>query len=167
LLAPVDHTGLTASAQPTLYWQLSQPAPYPVEVVVRTESDVRPLVKRQLSAPTRAGVHSIDLSTFEVNLRPDVAYEWSIRLVLDPEHPAGDPVAMGEIRRITLDAVALERLGSVPVHRRVNVFAERGTWYDALDAVSRQIEEHPGDQGPLRQRDSLLEQVGLEPITSH
>lgn len=164
LLAPVDHMGLTANAQPTLYWRLSQTTPHPVVLVIQAKDAVPTLVNRQLPTLSEAGVHAVDLSEFGVSLQPDVDYEWSIRVVVDPEHPAGDPVAEGTIRRQNLTAAALEKLARVEPQRRVIVLAESGIWYDALDAVSRQIAQYPGEPGPLRQRDSLLEQVGLKPI---
>jgi hypothetical protein len=166
LLAPGDHMGLTTSAQPILYWRLSQTSARPAVFVIQERDAVQTLVNRQLPTPTEAGVHAIDLSEFGVSLQPDVDYEWSIRLLVDPEHRAGDPVAEGTIRRTNLSAAVLERLERAQPHSKVIVLAESGFWYDALDAVSRQIREHPGNPGPLHQRDSLLEQVGLKPIVA-
>src|SRR6266446_3322162 len=44
VLAPKDHTGLTAQEQPVLYWYLSQETRHPVEVILTDQQSVKPLL---------------------------------------------------------------------------------------------------------------------------
>ena len=42
------------------------------------------------------------------------------------------------------------------------VYANDGIWYDAIDSLSRAIQQNPGDASLRADRSSLLEQVGLK-----
>ena len=53
VLAP-DHTALTVQEQPSLYWSLSKPSPYPIELTVIDHQAIQPLLEtrlRSLSEP--------------------------------------------------------------------------------------------------------------------
>jgi hypothetical protein len=166
LLAPRDHAGVTGRAQPSLYWRLEKPTDLGVEFVIQATNAPKPLAKRLLPSPLAAGVHRIDLRQLDVKLLPGVEYEWSVAVQVDPERPSKDLVAQREIRRVDFSAVQLDRIRSAERHRKANILAEGGFWYDAVEAVSREIEAHPGDPGPIRQRDSLLRQVGLAAVSA-
>src|SRR5207253_604434 len=61
VLAP-DHTGLTASEQPSLYWFISRPTAFPVEISIVDPSATEPLLEAQLPPPIEPGVHRIRLA---------------------------------------------------------------------------------------------------------
>ncbi|HSD51643.1 MAG TPA: DUF928 domain-containing protein, partial [Candidatus Methylomirabilis sp.] len=44
------------------------------------------------------------------------------------------------------------------------LYAEAGYWYDALSALSEQIEATPQDPAPRKHRAAMLVQVGLPEI---
>ena len=45
VLAP-DHTGLTTQEQPSLYWYLSEPAPYPIDLTIIDDQTTLPLLRK-------------------------------------------------------------------------------------------------------------------------
>ncbi len=50
---------------------------------------------------------------------------------------------------------------SVAGERRSFRLAQAGIWYDALDALSQQVDASPRDAVPRLRRAAILEQVGL------
>jgi len=132
-LVPADHAGLTRQESPALAFRLTQATTCPLEVVVNDPRRPDPLLDLRDDGPLGDGVHRVALSAHGVRLEPGVDYTWFVRIVADPEAPAGDPVAGGAIRRVADDVPLAER------------------WYDLLDASS----------GPAR--DALLAAEGLAP----
>src|SRR6185436_17335419 len=76
-LAP-DHTGLTISAQPALYYFL--PASSGVRVAVRVAGDpnAQPLLEKDFAPPPRAGIQKLELKALGVTLAPGVEYRWTV-----------------------------------------------------------------------------------------
>ncbi|MGE0623743.1 MAG: DUF928 domain-containing protein [Pseudomonadales bacterium] len=145
LLAP-EHTGLTRSASPTLYWWLSEDHPGPVEVVVMAESAVTPALRFRPPVPVAAGIHAVDLEAAGIVLEAGVSYRWSVAIVRDENARARDVVATATLeyvpdRQVAADAGAL---------------AAAGLWYDALAALDREADRAG--------RAALLDQVDLTEV---
>jgi len=159
VLAP-DHVGLTTREQPTLYWYISKPTSYQVELTIVEKHEVRPLVEKVLNGTERGGIQVIRLSEFGVRLKPDLPYRWSVALVTDAAHRSKDILAGGIIRRVDPPAGLAEKLAGAG-GGAAGVYAEEGIWYDALAALSERIDASPGDAALRRERALLLKQVGL------
>jgi hypothetical protein len=156
VVAP-DHVGLTARAQPVLYWFVSRDVMHPVEITVVDHVRIEPLLRVRIDAPVSSGIHTVSLAEHGVRLETGRDYQWFVAILLDPERRASDTVAGGYVRRVEAaptpagDAAAL---------------AERGLWYDAYDAATRAT-QRPGvgrseSDGPL----GLLEQAGLSEVAA-
>jgi hypothetical protein len=159
VLAP-EHTGLTARAQPTLYWFASAPASALVEVTLIADGAEKPVLSKPLKT-TSAGVQSLDLAKQGVSLKPDTEYEWSVAVVHDRDQRSKDVISGGTIQRVSPDSAVQARAASAGERQAPMVYAEAGLWYDAIDGLSRLIERSPGDAELRAQRAALLEQVGL------
>jgi hypothetical protein len=157
-----DHTGLTTSAQPTLYWYLSKPTTYKVQFTLIDDKGIEPIIEEYLK-DVGEGIHSIKLSDYRQTLLLGIEYQWFVSIVRDRDQRSKDILATGMIRRteapeIVADAMKAGRTGAY------YVYAEHGIWYDALSAISELIEENPHDKFLESQRASLLKQVGLPEI---
>ena len=166
LLVP-DHIGYTTREQPILYWYLAEPTTTRIDLTLRDETSVAPLLDVQLPTPAQAGIHAVRLAEHGVRLRPDTSYQWFVSLVPDPERRSKDFVAGGWIRRREPDAVLRERLGAAPTGSEAVAYAESGIWYEAIDALSSRIEAAPGDAALHEQRAALLEQAGLSAVAAY
>lgn len=156
-LAP-DHTGLTISAQPALYYFL--PASSGVRVAVRPASDpnAQPLLEKDLAPPAKTGIQRLELKALGVTLAPGVEYRWTVS--------DARTSSTGMIRRVDPSQDLARKLNGVPAGRsRYSLLAREGVWYDALDEVSRAAD----GASPLagRHRAALLEQIGLKDIAQH
>jgi len=159
-----DHVGQTASAQPSLFWFIDRvpDASTRIEFTLLDQEGVEPLVETSLETPQRAGIYRIRLADYGVHLTPGTEYEWSVALVLDPNERSKDIVATGWIDRVDISDQLASRLESEGHDRTAAVYADAGLWYDALAALSDQIDRNPGDGRLVQQRADLLRQVGLE-----
>lgn len=165
VVAP-EHVGRTSSANPSLFWFVDRvpDASIRVEFTLLDEDSVDPLVQTVLQTPKRAGVHRIRLSDYGVKLDPGAEYEWSVSLVLDPNERSKDIVATSWIDRIPESGELKSRLASEGA--TATVFAEEGLWYDAIGALSDEIDGDPGNVQLAEQRADLLRQVGLDVIAA-
>jgi hypothetical protein len=159
-LAP-DHSGLTVQEQPPLFWFISGPTSFPVELTITDPRVPRPLVEKRLQTPVGAGVHAIRLADHGVRLAPGVQYRWFVAIVPDQARRSRDILAGGTIERVDAPEELRSRLGQAPPEQLPFVYAEAGLWYDALATISELIERAPGNREHRRQRAALLSQVGL------
>ncbi len=160
VLAP-DHAGLTVSAQPTLYWFVSQRIETDAELTIVDDTSVDPLLELKLTPPIEPGIHALSLEEHGIQLAPNVPYQWFVAVVVDPSQRSYDVIAGGEIERVAQTSELASQLRSVGTQETPQAYAEAGIWYDALDGLSTQIGNSPNDAGLRQQRAALLDQVGL------
>jgi len=161
VLAP-DHTGLTTRSQPTLYWFLSEPANARLDVTVTNDGQIDPLLEQVIGIPKTAGIQSLDLAKVGATLKPGIEYRWFVSLTPDESQRSNDVVASGTIEYVVPDAGLESRTAKADELTLARIYAEDGIWYDAIDSISRAIEENPGNTDLHAQRAALLEQAGLK-----
>jgi hypothetical protein len=158
-LAP-DHTGLTISAQPALYYFLPSASGVRVAVRIASDPNAQPLLEKDFAPPARSGIQKLELKALGVTLAPGVEYRWTV------SDARTSSTAM--IRRVDMSADLARKLNGVPAGRhRYTVLAREGVWYDALDEVSRAADAAPSAAVATRHRAALLEQIGLKDIAQH
>ena len=160
VLAP-NHTGLTASEQPALYWFISKATTLPVEVTVTEADGADPALETRLTAPVSAGIQSIRLADHGVRLKPGVVYQWHVAVVADPNRRSRDILASGTIERVEAPEPLRTRVASAKPHELPAIYAEAGLWYDAVAAASDLIAAAPENAELRKHRTALLTQVGL------
>lgn len=162
-LAP-DHSGLTIQEQPALYWFISGPTSFPVELTITDPRAPKPLVETRLPSPVTAGVHTVRLTDHGVRLTRGVQYRWFVAVVPDPARRSRDILAGGTVERVDGPDTLRALVAQATRERLPFIYAEAGLWYDALAAVSELIARAPDSREHRRQRAALLAQVGLPPI---
>lgn len=156
-LAP-DHVGLTVSASPSLFWHIDAVPDEGVALIfaITDDKSVTPLVEAGLDTLDKAGIQRLRLADHGVKLDLEVEYMWSIALVSDADSRSKDIVSMGFIRRVARpEALAAESRDGVDL-------AQAGIWYDALEALSDDVDGHPDDRQARFLRSSLLRQAKLD-----
>jgi len=151
------HVALTSASSPSLFWWIGAAPPEGTSVVLTVTNDEtpEPLAEVVLPLPQRSGIQRVRLGDHGVELAPGVEYEWSISLGSDPASHANDQIAHGYITRVAEPA----ELGGTP--HGAGALAAAGLWYDALAAVSDEIEVRASDPRPRAARNALLEQAKL------
>jgi hypothetical protein len=156
LLAPDEHTGLTTSATPILYFFVSQPIAWPTQFTISTATQSRPILEVNISAPRAAGVYPIRTADYPVRLEPGVLYTWSVSVILNPKARSRDIVASASLLRTTAEPTIAAALRAAPPDRRAALFAQAGLWYDAVAAAAEMagLDRHAA-------LDALMIEVGL------
>jgi Domain of Unknown Function (DUF928) len=155
--APGNHTGLTLSRSPRLWWALDQPTDLPIQITIVDGEAIDPIVRVELPGPHAAGLHAFDLSQQGVELLPDVDYRWFVSIVVDPDRPSRNPVSAGSLRVAGATDGRRETVSSASASARGNKFAELGLWYDAFDFYASLAEAHPEVEQLATYRDRLVE----------
>ncbi|MEA3211929.1 MAG: hypothetical protein QOE70_4986 [Chthoniobacter sp.] len=161
VLAP-NHTALTTREQPSLFWFQTGPATTRLELTLTQPKNPKPLLKVGAEKAGDGGIHRIPLAKHNVTLTPGVTYKWSVALVPDPANRSQDVIASGTIQRIEPEAKLTAALGTAKADDRAPIYAANGIWYDALEALSDQIDAAPKDKGLRVERAALLDQAGLK-----
>lgn len=161
VLAP-DEVGITTQEQPSLFWFQSKPANARFELTLLQDNKVKPIVDVQVDRATKAGVQRLKLSDQSVKLTPGVEYQWVVALITDPDNRSKDLVASGVIKLTEPSVDLKEKLAKADAASLPAIYAEAGIWYDALAALSDQIDASPDNQTLRQSRADLLRQVGLK-----
>jgi hypothetical protein len=80
----------------------------------------------------------------------------------DEGQRSNDVIASGTIQYNPPGADLETRIAKADERTLASIYAENGVWYDAIDSISRAIQNNPGDATLRAQRAGLLEQVGLK-----
>jgi hypothetical protein len=161
VLAP-NHTGLTARAQPSLFWYQSGPASTRFELTIIEPKKPKPVLQVGAEAADQPGIHRLPLGKYNVTLTPGILYKWTIALVPDPANRSQDIIASGTIQRTEPDAQFTSALADAQGLDKAVICAGQGYWYDALEAVTKEIDAAPKDKALRLQRAILLDQAGLK-----
>jgi len=162
-----DHVGQTASAHPSLYWYLAEPAgEVAFELTLIDSTSIDPLVDLRLDRPTRAGLQRVSLAELGVELEPGTEYQWSVAAVPDPEDHSKDVVASGWIERVAAPEDMPARLRAAGPDGAASVYGAAGLWYETLDAACERVRQNPDSDADRQRLAALLEQVGLPPAAA-
>jgi hypothetical protein len=161
VLAPKDHTGLTAQEQPVLYWYLSQETRQPVEVILTDRQSVKPLMSIRLNPPLQPGMQRVRLADYNIHLVLGMSYKWSVALVRDAAQRSYDVITAGTIERIELPNELRRQPVQANTMTAARLYANAGLWYDTIAALSELMDTRPQDTAVRQQRAALLEQEGL------
>ncbi len=159
-------TGLTFSAQPTLYWFVSKPiAAHFIFYLDETESSVnhqRKLLFNKtlfLSIP-EPGIQSFSLAKYSIHLEKDIEYKWSITLRCDSHNLTTTGI-------ITEGRIKYVKPAFDTTHQNFAFYAQHGFWYDALDTVSELISNHSTNKTFRQARAFLLKQGELTEVLAY
>jgi hypothetical protein len=161
VLAPKDHTGLTAQEQPVLYWYLSQETQHPVEIILTERQSIKPLLAMRLDPPLQPGMQRVRLADHNIYLVPGVSYKWAVSLIRNAAQRSSDVTTAGTLERIELSRELRRQLVQANTMTAARLYATEGLWYDTIAALSELIDTRPQDTALRQQRATVLEQEGL------
>jgi hypothetical protein len=163
VLAP-DHSGVTVSEQPSLFWYISAPTSLPIEITIMDPSETKPILETKIPSPTQPGIHRVRLADYGIRLSPGEPYRWYVTVVPDAERRSKDILAGGAIELTAVPDSLKAKISKADKQDWPLIYAEAGIWYEALAAISDLIDASPNDASLRKQRLSLLSQVGLSGI---
>lgn len=155
LLTP-DHVARTVQATPSVFWYQSRADEVKGVLTVTRPGEPEPVLEVEIAGNV-VGIQRLDFAKYEAKLEPDVEYRVSVALKYNDDNPADNPFSQGVIQRIEPPRqLVTQLLNKADKIDRAFVFASEGIWFDALTAISDQIE---ATQDPTlhRYRAALLE----------
>ena len=155
---------MTAEDQPPLVWYLSKATSLPLEFTVLEGIGVDPILEVPLSSPAEAGVHLISLGEYDLKFEQGKTYQWFVSLIPDPARRSKDIIAGGMLEVMSLPENIAEAVKQATPQEATKILANAGFWYDAIGAISHEIQSDPSDQALHDVRASLLEQVDLNTV---
>lgn len=155
--APRDHTGLSLSAAPKLWWLLGAQSEHAIQITIVDENAIDPVFRTTLKGPHPSGLNVIDLSQHGVELKPGADYRWFVTLVVDPDRPSRNPLSEGSIRVLADSDFRRAEVAEASPSTRGHRLAQLGVWYDAYDFFSDLAADHPEAVAIARHRDRLTE----------
>jgi len=169
-IAP-EHPGLASINRPSFLFYISGPWPHEIEFTLNRARSMEPepVYETRVKDISRQGIFRIDLEQAvdvegnPIALEPDIAYEWFLTIVMDPEERSADIVTSAVIKYVKPSEALARVLERTPRDRIHHVFAENGYWHCALESLTRLIHAQPDDLELKAQRAFLLghEQVNL------
>jgi hypothetical protein len=159
LLAPSDHAGLTATPTPTLLFFVSRPVAWPTQFTISAPMQPAPVLETTIPSPGAAGIYALRPGDYRVQLRPGIAYTWSVSIVLDPRAWSRNIVASGTI--VFDPTINASAALAAPPLRRAALLADAGLWYDAVAAAAaaQHLDRHAALDALIHQAD-LSEAAG-------
>ncbi|MGD8311997.1 MAG: DUF928 domain-containing protein [Gammaproteobacteria bacterium] len=161
-----EHTGLTSTSRPLLFWYLSDDMQTRFEFALIDENGIDPIIEITSDEKMQAGLNSLDLSRHGVTLEPGTSYQWSVALVGEPERRSSDIVSSGMIEYVALNPDQQAELSRGGNEEALQFYAREGYWYDVFSTLSELIESDPDNAELRRQRRALLEQIGLDEVAA-
>lgn len=137
-LAPVSYMGKTASSHPTFAWYAYDATPIPVQFSLyeydpdRRNFKSEPLVQEKLV--NSGGINSFKLPKDKLGLVKGKTYAWQVVLTCDLQSNSKNRWIRNPIQLTDLSAHLRQKLANVNApSQKINLYAEAGLWYDALD----------------------------------
>ena len=159
-----DHVAVTAEEQPPLVWYLSKATSLPLEFTVIEGIGVVPILEVPLSSPAEAGIHMISLGEYDLKFEQGKTYQWFVSLIPDPARRSKDIIAGGMLEVMSLPENIAEAVKQATPQEATKLLANAGFWYDAIGAISQEIQAHATDRALHDLRAALLEQVDLNTV---
>lgn len=166
VLSP-QHVGLTTKAQPSLFWYQSKARRTRFELTITEGKKPKPVLEMQINQLPTDGIQRLRLADYQVSLKPDVEYRWSVAMVVDEENRSRDIVASGMIKLIEMPESLKKRLANAKDDDLPFAYADEGIWYDSLEALSDLIDKMPTRKELREERAAYFMQVGLNEAARH
>jgi Domain of Unknown Function (DUF928) len=167
VLAP-DTLGQTRSAQPTLYWWVSNPVSgkFIFTVTDGSERFREPLLNFTKTLSVNVGVHSLSMAENNISLKPDTNYTWSVSLECDATNPSLNVISTGIIKYVAPRTELDKRFKQAPPEKLPYLYAISSYWYDSLSSLAELIQKMPSDRKWREVRTNLLRQGGLDKVAT-
>ena len=152
---------------------MSDPSSEPIRFTFNSEDQIEPLVIENFSPDAvtgkiEAGIHAIDLAQYGISLQPDLEYEWFLAIVLDEQERSSDFLASATLKYFKPTEALTEALAAVAEKgQEYAIYAQEGFWYDAIDALYKNLAVQPDNRILHQQRAFWLESVDLSEISAY
>lgn len=161
-LVPETSTGRILSESPEFlfYVPFSLTSGQVIEFVLKDEQSNKVHTANISAIATQPGITQLTLPP-DIKLEANQNYEWYFLVHCSTRNQEQFVYVNGMIQRV--EQPVLERqLALVPVEDQINLYTDKGIWYDAVSQLGNRLRVAPQDEQALEDWTSLLQSVGLE-----
>ncbi len=161
------HTGLTSSPQPLLYWYISKLDIEPYQFIeFKLAESGESILTTQLIPLKKAGIQKLDLKKYDIKLKANKLYSWSISLVKSQDSPFDNYTDSAFIKYIKNNDVMTKNFKEA-IPYQAYIYAQAGIWHEAISTILLHLENQPDDRSSKQSLVTLMKQGGLEKIVTN
>jgi hypothetical protein len=124
------------------------------------------ILTTQLIPLKKAGIQKLDLKKYDVKLKANQLYSWSISLVKAIDRPYDNYAESALIKYVKKNDVMLKNLKE-PTISQASIYAQAGIWHEAISTILQRLKNQPNDNSSKQGLVTLMKQVGLEKIVTN
>ncbi len=160
-LMPEDNLGVTASANPSLFFFVPQSTAKSAELMILTEEGEL-LATQEIPVTGSAGILKVTLDPRKATLQPGQKYQWIFSLTCKPNEPDANPFVTGWIERAALDSNLAAVITAAPPAERLPLLAANQLWNDTLATLATLQQQNPNDPAMKQQWQDVLQAAGID-----
>ncbi|WP_448527276.1 DUF928 domain-containing protein [Parathermosynechococcus lividus] len=161
-LVPEDNLGVTAAANPSLFFYVPQSTAKSAELMILSEGGDL-LATQEVPVSGTAGIVSVTIDPTKAALQPGQKYQWIFSLTCKPNEPDANPFVTGWIERAVLDSNLAAVITTAPAAERLPLLAANQLWNDTLATLAALQRQNPNDPAMKQQWQDLLNTAGIDP----
>jgi len=161
-LMPEDNLGVTAAANPSLFFYVPQSTAKLAELMILSEGGDL-LATQEVPVSGTAGIVSVTIDPTKAALQPGQKYQWIFSLTCKPNEPDANPFVTGWIERAELDSNLAAVITTAPAAERLPLLAANQLWNDTLATLAALQRQNPNDPAMKQQWQDLLNTAGIDP----
>ncbi len=161
-LMPEDNLGVTATANPSLFFYIPQSTAKSAELLILSEGGDL-LATQDIPLNGNAGILNITLDPAKAALQPGQKYQWIFSLTCKPNEPDANPFVTGWIERAELDSNLAAVITTAPPAERLPLLAANQLWNDTLATLAALQRQNPNAPAMKQQWQDLLNTAGIDP----
>ncbi|MGA7936025.1 MAG: DUF928 domain-containing protein, partial [Kovacikia sp.] len=162
----IDYWGLTVSQHPTLWFYIpyENGADYPASFVLQDDAENN-IYQGKVSLPAKPGIVSVSLSAAPA-LEVGKSYRWFFKIYCTRSASDTPVYVQGSIQRVRLSSTLEQQMETASPQQQINLYAQNGIWFDALNTLANLRLANPQDQGLGADWSTLLQSVALEDLAT-
>jgi len=161
-LMPENNLGVTAAANPSLFFYVPQSMAKSAELMILSEGGDL-LASQDVPVSGTAGIVGVTIDPAKATLQPGQKYQWIFSLTCKPNEPDANPFVTGWIERAELDSNLAAVITAAPAAERLPLLAANQLWNDTLATLAALQRQNPNDPAMKQQWQDLLNTAGIDP----
>lgn len=164
VLAPSNNVITTVATNPSIYVHVpSFPGKEALfRVIDRDREEV--IYNKTITLTGESGFLKLSLPD-DVELAPNVKYEWGFFILCNADDPEQDRGVEGWIERVSMDTALQAQLEGMEISLdKAQIYAENEVWYETLEILLDRREEHPTEWLEFVNSVDLSPEMAASPI---
>jgi hypothetical protein len=157
--------GLTTAARPTFWFYVPYSGNLPATFVLQ-DADENDVLRQNLSLPSQPGVVAVKMPATTPPLQEGKLYHWYFKVYCDAKKSSSPVFVEGGIQRVALSRAIAHQLTTASPQQKVDLYAAKGIWYDALTLLADLRLANPTDPSYQATWAKLLRSVNLGDVAA-